>query len=473
MTGAVICYRKILEAMEELETRSLSLSPLAKLAANCPRCFGPAGTYGIQKGPQYIVCVDGNFQQRRHESASQEIEEIPLSIPSIFMRPEDVARWEPKDGQNDVLLDPCTAQHTAAADRRNASSWKGCKETGLIASVCRHNHMLKMVNVIHSGEKAHFVHALLGELFTCILEARTNTIKAGVGCLYDIGCTLEKGVIKSASHKLMTAENRLLEAQTQLQQLQATDNRLTVNYLLAQWERQRACQAEIMGDGTLQKLQTQLARLIELEEDFRDAHDDLNKLRQKRRRNMTPEEHEALQKLPDTLVALEEAIADLADDLGSDKFCNMPEVKDPRARLLMRVRLAKEKLYEAKVGKIQWQKKWDQPGIGTTDKARYKEVMNKRNKVLAQKYSTYKTTVKNYHHEYPNAPAQQLPTPEEVKYLEVSDIFGNIGHLTHPDKPWAVDVLTQTGIQAFWMARSCEEEIKRIACENEVGSTDG
>ncbi|KAH9820991.1 hypothetical protein DFH28DRAFT_1120323 [Melampsora americana] len=136
------------EAMEELETRSLSLSPLAKLAANCPRCFGPAGTYGIQKGPQYIVCVDGNFQQRRHESASREIEEIPLSIPSIFMRPEDVARWEPKEGQNEVLLDPCTAQHTAAADRRNASSWKGCEETGLIALVCRHDHMLKMVNVI-------------------------------------------------------------------------------------------------------------------------------------------------------------------------------------------------------------------------------------------------------------------------------------------------------------------------------------
>ncbi|KAH9809789.1 hypothetical protein DFH28DRAFT_904049 [Melampsora americana] len=125
LTGAVICYRQILKAMEELETRSLSLSPMEKLAANCPRCFGPAGTFGIQKGPQYIVCVDGNFQQL----------------------------WEPKTGQAEVSLDPCTTQHTAAADRRNGSSWKGCEETGLIAMVCRHDHMIKMVNVIRSGEK--------------------------------------------------------------------------------------------------------------------------------------------------------------------------------------------------------------------------------------------------------------------------------------------------------------------------------
>ncbi|KAH9820210.1 hypothetical protein DFH28DRAFT_886062 [Melampsora americana] len=129
MTSAIICYRQILKATEELEARSLSLSPLGKLAANCPRCFGPAGSCGIQKGPQYIVCVDGNFQQR-----------------------QEVAKWEPK-GNTEVLLDPCTAQHTAAADRRNASSWKGCEETGLIGMVCRHDHMIKMVNVIRSGEK--------------------------------------------------------------------------------------------------------------------------------------------------------------------------------------------------------------------------------------------------------------------------------------------------------------------------------
>lgn len=42
---------------------------------------------------------------------------------------------------------------------------------------------------------------------------------------------------------------------------------------------------------------------------------------------MTAEEHEALQNLPSTLVALEESIAELADDLGGEEFRDMPEVK--------------------------------------------------------------------------------------------------------------------------------------------------
>ncbi|KAH9820209.1 hypothetical protein DFH28DRAFT_885573, partial [Melampsora americana] len=270
---------------------------------------------------------------------------------------------------------------------------------------------------------------------------------------------------KSALHKLKTAEHRLLGARTQLELLKTADARLTVEYFSAQWERQKTCQAEITGEGTLRQLQIKLGRLIELEEEFRDAHHELTKLRRTRRRNMTPEEHEALRKLPSTLVALEESIAELADDLGGDEFRDMPEVTDPRARLQLRVRVAKENLYEAKVGKVEWQKKWDQPGIGTTDQARYKSVMDKRNKALVRKYNTYKATVENYHREFPDAPAQQLPTIEEVKAFDIADAFWNIGHLTHPDEPWAVHLATQNGIQAFRTARSCEEEVERIACE--------
>ncbi|KAH9821528.1 hypothetical protein DFH28DRAFT_824875, partial [Melampsora americana] len=66
------------------------LTPLELLASNCPRCFGPAGASRIQKGPQFVVCVDGNFQQQRHESASKNIEEIEILTPSLFMHPNDV-----------------------------------------------------------------------------------------------------------------------------------------------------------------------------------------------------------------------------------------------------------------------------------------------------------------------------------------------------------------------------------------------
>lgn len=104
---AVYCYRQILKMIEDLEARSLSLTPMQKLACNCPRCFGPSGSCGIKKGPQFIVCVDGNFQQRRHEKASQEFDKIGILNPSLFMKPEDVSRWEPQTsatGRTEVPL---------------------------------------------------------------------------------------------------------------------------------------------------------------------------------------------------------------------------------------------------------------------------------------------------------------------------------------------------------------------------------
>ncbi|KAH9812856.1 hypothetical protein DFH28DRAFT_1129636 [Melampsora americana] len=560
LSAAVFCYRQLLKMVEQLEIRSLNLTPLQQLSSNCPRCFGPAGSSGINKGPQYIVCVDGNFQQRRHEKASRDFDEIRNSIPSLFMLAEDVSRWEPKKTSTsltEVALDPCTIQHTAAADRRDGSSWRGSEETGLVGLACRHDHMLKIVNVIRSGERAHYVHALLGYLFDAILEARTETNSASLGVLYDIGCTLEKGVIKnnlfsderaedrlkfgtsafhayvhrwscqlqynprlntgwgfsdgeglernwveispliaalrwaskqtrfdaihlkikhnitiklrnaakSANHKLKVAEKRLSEARLVLANLESKSARLTFQYFSDQWDRQRSCQLEMMADDSLQKLQDRLAHLIDLEEEFRDAHNELTKLRRKRRRTMSEDELRQLRSLPSTLLAFEESIAEMVAEIGGDEFRDMPEVKDRRARALLRIRVAKEKVYEAKVGKIEWQKKWDKPGIGTSEQGRYKRIMEKRNKALLQKYNTYRANVEAYHVSYPDSPPQQLPTFEEVKSMEITNTFWNIGHLTHPNEPWAVDLDTQTGIQAIRTARSGEEEVERISYE--------
>ncbi|KAH9821527.1 hypothetical protein DFH28DRAFT_882524, partial [Melampsora americana] len=187
----------------------------------------------------------------------------------------------------------------------------------------------------------------------------------------------------------------LNEACNTLISLQETSG-LTTVYFAEQWERQRHCQLEVMADNSLQNLQLRLQRLIELEKDFR--------------------------------ILLFEAM---------NLSCSL----DPQAQFMMRVQVAKEKLYKAKVGKVEWQKKWDQPGIG--------ELAN----------------VEVYHVEYPNLPNLQLPMFGEVKSLPITDPFWNIGHLTHPDEPWVVDLATQTGIQAFQGVRSCEEEVERISCE--------
>ena len=103
--------------------------------------------------------------------------------------------------------------------------------------------------------------------------------------------------------------------------------------------------------------------------------------------------------------------------------------------------------------------------IGYKQQARYKDVMMKKNRTLQQKYQTFDTHVDRYHHEYPDSPIIQLPTLADVKDLSVDDPFWNVGSLTHPNEPWAVDINTQHGIQAYRTLRSCEEELARIARE--------
>lgn len=166
---------------DELAELALDLSDLDKLAANCPRCFGSFLGNDEKDEPDYIVCFDGNFQHRRHTAASREYKERKTSYPSLFMNPAKVDEWAPGPARKnkdigvqvrhtkhaitvfDTFLkrichlflpqDTCTAQHTAAADHRGASTWKGCDETGLIGMACRHDHILRLVNVVKSGEK--------------------------------------------------------------------------------------------------------------------------------------------------------------------------------------------------------------------------------------------------------------------------------------------------------------------------------
>ncbi|KAH9824278.1 hypothetical protein DFH28DRAFT_1078013 [Melampsora americana] len=154
---------------------------------------------------------------------------------------------------------------------------------------------------------------------------------------------------KSASRKLNIAEKRLSEARGVLDELKSTAG-LAIEYFAEQWERQKKCQSELMADDSFQNLQSRLGRLIDLEEEFKEAQ-----------RTLSEEEHATLRALPSTLVSLEDSITELAMDLGGDEFRDMPEVKDPQAQMRLRICVSKEKLYEAKVGKVEWQKKWDKP----------------------------------------------------------------------------------------------------------------
>lgn len=91
---------------EELATRALRLSPLDELASNCPPCFGPKVPGKRETEPDVIVCLDGNFQHRRHQAASAAWRGESGVVPSLFISPRLVKIWEqrmrphPRAGQN-------------------------------------------------------------------------------------------------------------------------------------------------------------------------------------------------------------------------------------------------------------------------------------------------------------------------------------------------------------------------------------
>ncbi|KAH9809131.1 hypothetical protein DFH28DRAFT_906578 [Melampsora americana] len=192
LSCAVDAYRRLNQLEQDLQFRAMNLLKKETLGANCPRCFG-ANEYSKEENePDYVVCIDGNFQQRRHKSASVEVSEIPIRYPNLFLHANEVEKWEKVQyGSLNEPPDPCTQMHTAANDTRSASTWRACDDTGLLAMVCRHDHVLAFVNIVQSGEKSFFAHALMDWLINQLDESDSK-----VGFLYDIGCNLEKGLIK-------------------------------------------------------------------------------------------------------------------------------------------------------------------------------------------------------------------------------------------------------------------------------------
>ncbi|EGG07021.1 uncharacterized protein MELLADRAFT_85893 [Melampsora larici-populina 98AG31] len=69
-SAAVDAYREMIRLEEEMVTKALHLTPIDQLASNCPPCFGPVVPGKRAEEPNYIICLDGNFQHRRHMAAS-------------------------------------------------------------------------------------------------------------------------------------------------------------------------------------------------------------------------------------------------------------------------------------------------------------------------------------------------------------------------------------------------------------------
>ncbi|KAH9823105.1 hypothetical protein DFH28DRAFT_922033 [Melampsora americana] len=154
-TAAVDAYRHMLRLESELAIRAMKLNFIDKLAANCPRCSGEHYPNHRKEEPDFIVCMDGNFQQRRHLLASCEPAGLPHTNPALFIHPSQVEAWNPR------------GQWITEGDGNDVQG---------------------------SGEKAYFSHAMIDWLLKN-LASGSFPDDPRIGILYDIGCNIEKGLI--------------------------------------------------------------------------------------------------------------------------------------------------------------------------------------------------------------------------------------------------------------------------------------
>ncbi|KAH9820127.1 hypothetical protein DFH28DRAFT_1079978 [Melampsora americana] len=89
-TSAIDAYRAILLQIQTLENQKLQLSELGILASNCPKCFGPPVGITTPDEADVHVCLDGNYQHRRHAAASVEIPGYKPAQPDLFLDPAEV-----------------------------------------------------------------------------------------------------------------------------------------------------------------------------------------------------------------------------------------------------------------------------------------------------------------------------------------------------------------------------------------------
>ncbi|SCZ93892.1 BZ3500_MvSof-1268-A1-R1_Chr6-3g08959 [Microbotryum saponariae] len=135
----------------------------------------------------YMIALDGNFQQTRENNATYDVQGI---VPSLFL--SDKA----------VLDMKALVENTARPTKKACTeSWKAADggagrvssrkiDTGLVAGVCRHDIALKMVNLEKTGEKLYFALAIVKHISDHLPP------DARIGILYDIACNFKHHIEK-------------------------------------------------------------------------------------------------------------------------------------------------------------------------------------------------------------------------------------------------------------------------------------
>ncbi|KAI6111412.1 hypothetical protein F5141DRAFT_1188458 [Pisolithus sp. B1] len=88
------------------------------------------------------------------------------------------------------VLKGCNESFTAADERCQKASTQFFSDTGVMALLCRYDHVIYHANMTSAGEKQHYALALVKALFGHLPSS------IHIGLLYDIGCQLEQSCRK-------------------------------------------------------------------------------------------------------------------------------------------------------------------------------------------------------------------------------------------------------------------------------------
>ncbi|KAH9820229.1 hypothetical protein DFH28DRAFT_1080040 [Melampsora americana] len=452
------------------------MSPREALAATCPLCLGPKVPVKQADEPDHIFCLDANFQQRRHLAASAAWRGDTGVLPSLFMSPERVMTWKRK-------LEPTTQTGPPAGnvvDPCRRQTWRGCDETGSMGMTCQHDILLKFINIVQSGERSAVLFCFFPKF----------------GVLYDIGCNMEKSIIKgreqgarrlkfgtsvfhsyvhqwvcqlkiwaslaslvgalrysTKAHRLCALALRTrhtneakrrqsswvflhyghqmlhAESMQKLNALQRTNNIYSLEYFQRQWTRQR--------DSQLRALLIEDSKL-----------DKMKRLQAKPRHCQKASENRKPAHLPVILVILDEEIQGVVHDLGSNHYRDMADASMSKGKNLIRIRVAKSKLYGAKVDVFESQRK-NNEREGTRMQQQSKKHPREKQSPLKTKYNTFHHNIDKFNTEFPSQTPIEFPSFKDILGMTLENQFWDIGQLTYPGKAWAMDPGTKDGIRAY------------------------
>ncbi|SCV72900.1 BQ2448_3 [Microbotryum intermedium] len=136
-------------AAHEAEFNDRLLNIKDSYAYKCPACFGPTILNQPNQAPKldHLIAIDGNFQQWRNQAAKHDPQ---ATTPDLFISAAEISEMKEAVEKNE---DSLQEESWKAADDGAEKFWAGKSDTGLVACVCRHDVVLKMVNLEKSGKK--------------------------------------------------------------------------------------------------------------------------------------------------------------------------------------------------------------------------------------------------------------------------------------------------------------------------------